>query len=71
MTKLLEKAIAELSKLSPEEQDEYAKRFLDELAEEEAFDAKIAATAHKLAPLARKAQEDLRAGRTEEMDLDS
>jgi hypothetical protein len=71
MTKLLEQAIAEISKLSPEEQDIVAQRLLDELAEEEAFDRKIAETAHKLAPLARKAQEDLRAGRTFEMDLDS
>ena len=70
MTKLVERLMTELSKFPAEEQDDYAQRFLDELAEEEAFDAKIAATAHKLIPLARKAQEDFRAGRTTEMDFD-
>lgn len=71
MTKLLEKAIAELSKLSPEEQDQYAQKVLDDIAQEEAFDAKIAATTDKLKVLALEALEEHRRGETEEMDLDS
>jgi hypothetical protein len=71
VTKLLEKAIAELSKLPPEIQDEYAQKVLEDIAEEEAFDAKIAATAHQLAGMARKALQEHREGKTLDMDLDS
>ncbi|MEP6871535.1 MAG: hypothetical protein ABI939_06740 [Anaerolineaceae bacterium] len=68
MTKLLEQAFSEISQLPPEEQDRLAIAILEELATENAFDAKLAATAHLLEPLVRKVQEDYKAGLTEPLD---
>ena len=70
MTTLLQRAFDEASRRSPEEQDLLASRLLAELAAEDAFDKAIGATAHKLAPLARQALADLRAGKTEPLDPD-
>ena len=68
MTKLLEQAFSEISQLPPEEQDRLATAILEELAAENAFDAKLAATAHLLEPLVRKVQEDYKGGLTEPLD---
>ncbi len=70
MTKLLERAFAEASKLSAAEQDVLASRLLEELAAEDEFDRKIAGSVDKLAGLAREALEEHRAGLTEELDPD-
>jgi hypothetical protein len=66
MTALLEQAFAEAAKRSREEQDLLAARLLAGLAAE--FDRAIAASADKLANLARQAIDEHRAGRTEDLD---
>ncbi len=70
MTKLLERAFAEASKLSDAEQEVLASRLLAELAEEDAFDRAISASTDKLAKLALDALAEHRAGLTEELDPD-
>jgi hypothetical protein len=70
MTKLLEKAFAEASKLPADEQDVLAGRLLAELNVEAEFDAAIARSGDKLARLAREALDEHRAGETEELDPD-
>jgi hypothetical protein len=67
MTKLLEQAFAEAAKLSPAEQELLASRLLAELAAEDDFDRKIAATSDKLARLGAEAIAEHRAGKTEEL----
>jgi hypothetical protein len=68
MTKLLEQAFAEAAKLPPAQQDLLASRLLAEVAEEDAFDRRIAASAGKLSRLAAEALAEFRAGLTEELD---
>jgi hypothetical protein len=70
MTKLLERAFAEASKLSEAEQEVLASRLLAELAAEDEFDQKIVGSVDKLARLASEALEEHRAGLTEELDPD-
>lgn len=70
MTVLLQKAFAEAAKLPQEQQDLLASRLLAELAEEDDFDRTIAASADKLAGLAREAIADYRSGKTEELKPD-
>jgi hypothetical protein len=70
MTALLESAFAEAGKLSPAEQDLLAARLLAELKEEDEFDQTIAASADKLAILAKEALAEHRAGLTQELDPD-
>lgn len=59
MTKLLETAFAEASKLSPLEQDLLARRLLAELAAEDEFDRAIAQSAERLVGLAADALDDM------------
>ena len=70
MTKLLERAFLEAEKLPPDEQDLLASRVLAELTDEDEFDRAIAASADKLAGLAKEALAEHRAGQTEELDPD-
>ena len=70
VTKLLERAFAEASKLSPAEQEVLASRLLAELGAEDEFDLKIAGSLDKLTKLAAEALEEHRAGLTEELDPD-
>ena len=70
MTKLLERAIAEVGKLSLAEQDLLASRLLAELTDEDEFDRAIAASADKLAVLAKEALAEHRAGQTQELAPD-
>jgi len=70
MTKLLERAFSEAGKLSSAEQDLLASRVLAELADEDEFDRAIAASADKLAVLAKEALAEHRAGQTQELDPD-
>lgn len=44
MTELLQKAIAEIKKLSPDQQDAIATRFLEELKDEQKWSTRFAAT---------------------------
>jgi hypothetical protein len=64
MTELLQKALAEVSKLSAEEQDVIAALILEALEDERQWEAAFAASQDKLAKLAEKARQDIRAGRS-------
>lgn len=71
MTRLLERAFAEVSKLPEEAQDRVAAHLLEELADEAKWDAAFAASADRLEKLAAEAVEEYRAGgRTEELGFD-
>ena len=61
MTTSLQRAFAEASKLSEEEQEVLASRLLAELATEDDFDRTIARSSGKLALLAQKALAEHRA----------
>jgi hypothetical protein len=70
MTQLLEKAIAEISKLPTAEQDAIATMILDELADEQQWDMAFARSQDKLARLAEKVREDIKAGRVRKIGFD-
>lgn len=70
MTKLLEKAIAQVNKLSETDQDTIAALILDEIADEQEWDAAFAQSQDQLAKLAEKTREDIKAGRTKKMGFD-
>lgn len=64
MTKLLEKAFDEASKLPQEEQDSLARLLLAELASERRWSEAFAASQAALAQLADEALEEFDAGKT-------
>lgn len=70
MTGLLQKAIDELQKLPPHQQDEMAKIILDELADETRWDQVFAASQDKLSKLAAKVRGDIRNGKVRKMGID-
>lgn len=70
MTTLLQRAFAEAGKLSSAEQDLLASRLLAELGAEDEFDRAIAASADKLAVLAKEALAEHTKGLTQELDPD-
>lgn len=70
MTHLLQQAFSEASKLPEEDQNVLAERLLAELAAEDDFDRKIAATTDKLARFAAEALDEHRRGLTHELDPD-
>jgi hypothetical protein len=68
MTRFLQKAFDEASKLPPAEQDLLASWLLVELADEDDFDRDIAGSAHKLANLATDALAEHAAGETQDLE---
>jgi hypothetical protein len=68
MTKLLEEAFAEASKLPEQEQDALAAVILEELASERRWDQAFANSADLLAQLADQALAEHRAGKTHVLD---
>ena len=70
MSKLLEKAFEEASKLPEEEQDALLRILLEELASERRWDELFASSGDLLSEFAKEALEEHRAGRTEEFDPD-
>jgi hypothetical protein len=68
MTKLLEEAFAEASKLPEQEQDALAAAILEELASERRWDQAFADSADLLAQLADQALAEHRAGKTHVLD---
>jgi hypothetical protein len=68
MTKLLEEAFAEASKLPEQEQDALAAVILEELASERRWDQAFADSADLLAQLADQALAEHRAGKTQVLD---
>ena len=70
MTKLLEQAFGEASKLSQQEQDAMAAWLLAELASERRWDEVFSRSVGQLAQLAGEALAEYRAGQTELLDPD-
>ena len=62
MTSLLKKALNEVYKLSPEEQDAIAAVILEELEDEQRWNKAFAESQDKLAQLAHKVRADIKAG---------
>jgi hypothetical protein len=63
MTKLLDKAIAEARKLPPEEQDTVGAIILEEIADEQRWAQKFAATKDRLSRWAGEVLAEIEAGR--------
>jgi hypothetical protein len=70
MTQLLEKALTEVYKLPPEKQNAIAAVILEELEDEQRWDAAFAASQDKLAKLAQKVRKDIKVGRVKKMGFD-
>ena len=70
MTRLLDKAIAEMNKLPTEKQNAIAQIVLDELNDEHLWDQAFGASQDKLAKLAGKVRQDIQAGRVKHMGID-
>jgi hypothetical protein len=70
MTKLLEKAFGEASKLSDTEQNALAKWLLDELEAEKKWEQTFAESENVLDRLADEALEDHRQGKTMPLDIE-
>jgi hypothetical protein len=70
VTALLEKAIAEISKLPPERQEEVASWVLSELESEARWTAAFSRSQTRLETLADEALSEHRAGHTRELDPD-
>jgi hypothetical protein len=68
MTELLERAFAQASKLSAEEQDTLAAWIIEELASERRWERTFADSGEVLARLADEALAEHRGGRTESLD---
>ena len=71
MTRLLEKAFEEASKLSEEDQDALAEMLLNELASEQRWTAALAKSQDKLALLAKEALTEFEQGKTRLIEEDS
>jgi len=70
MSKLLERAFAEASKLPEGEQEALAQWILAELEAERRWDARLSESPEDLASLAQEALEEHRRGTTEVLDTD-
>jgi hypothetical protein len=70
MTKLLERAFTEASKLPDSEQDAFARWILEELGAEKRWDTAFANSQDLLSRLADEALAEHRAGKTEVLDPD-
>jgi hypothetical protein len=70
MTQLLEQALAEVKKLAGPEQDAIAALILDELADERRWQETFARSQERLAHMAAKVREDIRAGRVQSGGFD-
>jgi hypothetical protein len=70
MTQLLERALAEISKLSDTEQDAVASLLLAELDSEKRWASAFASSQDQLATMADEALREFEAGQTELLDLE-
>jgi len=70
MTRLLEQALSEVKKLPEAEQDAIATLILDELADEQRWQASFARSQDQLARLDAKVREDIQAGRVKNGGFD-
>ena len=70
MTPLLEQALTEIRRLPEPEQDVIASLILDELADQRRWRESFAHSQDRLARLATKVREDVRAGRVQSSGFD-
>ncbi len=70
MTQLLEQALTAIRNLPEVEQDAIVALILDELADEQRWDAAFSGSQDKLARMAAKARGDVQAGRVQEGGFD-
>lgn len=70
MTQLLQQALERVRKLPESEQDAIATLILDELADEERWEAAFARSQDRLAELSAKVREDVRDGRVINKGMD-
>lgn len=70
MTQLLQRALAEVQKLSESEQDVIATLILDELVDEHRWDVAFAKSQDKLSELAANVRGDILAGRVSDQGFD-
>jgi len=68
MTKLLDRAITEVQKLSDAEQDAIAALILDRIADDQAWESSFARSQNQLAAMAQKAREQVRTGRFRDLE---
>ena len=71
MTKLLEKAFEEASKLTELEQNALARQLLNELAEEKKWEKSFSDSEDVLSRLANETVEEHQQGKTKPLDIDS
>ncbi len=69
MTKLLEKVVTAVSKLSEKEQDAIAAMILEELADGDRWEKAFLASQRQLSILAKEALEEYRSGRTKPLEF--
>ena len=67
MTKLLDRAITEVQKLSDAEQDAIAALILDRISDDEAWERSFARSQNQLAAMAQRAREQVRTGRSRDL----
>jgi hypothetical protein len=70
MSELLEQAVAEVRKLPDAEQDAIAALILEEIEDEREWEEALARSPDKLAALAARAEEQVRAGRCRTVGFD-
>ena len=66
----MEEALARIRSLPSAEQDAVASIILDEIEDEQRWDAAFAASQDQLSRMAAKARADIQAGRVREMGID-
>ena len=70
MTQLLEKALAQVSRLPDPDQDAIAALILEELADDRQWDEAFARSQEQLGRLADRVRQDIRAGRVRNVGID-
>ncbi len=70
MTRLMEKALAEIGKLGDADQDAIAAIILDEIADERCWDESFSRSQNELSEIAGRVREDIRAGKVKAVGID-
>jgi hypothetical protein len=71
MTELLDRAVAKLAALKPEEQDRIAQWLLQELPDEELWDRRFSESRDALSGLANETRRERAAGNTTKLEPDT
>lgn len=70
MTRLLEQVLSKASALTPQQQDELATRWLEEMEDDARWDAKFAGSQAELSKLASDVRDKIRAGQVKKTGID-